>query len=237
MTALYVLFDPAYPNQVRYVGVTHDPAARLRSHRRRPQGTSHRENWCRLVVEQGRQVAMRVLVWFATDAEAYAVEDAVKDAYVRYGHPITNTAVGGRMSPMLVEETRRKVRVNMTRTVRRSECRERASANTRRQMARPGARDRISGENSATKRDEVRAKISAAKKRMYSDPAMRAMTGVAVKRAYRRPDALANLSRGVRESITPGTRRAISARVKAQWANSEIRAKMLQARHPNSVAA
>lgn len=59
---VYVLTDPRYPDDVRYVGVTDNPQRRLRQHISKSKGkTYHRANWINSLLDNGLKPMMTII--------------------------------------------------------------------------------------------------------------------------------------------------------------------------------
>lgn len=105
MTCIYALFDPAAPEENRYVGVTvQQPDARLKTHiqealRRSQDGgwklpVNHRRAWIRALVREGRRPEVRVLAEVQRDVRK--AEERLWIAEIRrLGHRLTNATDGG----------------------------------------------------------------------------------------------------------------------------------------------
>lgn len=108
---VYVLTDPRYPDDVRYVGVTNTPKKRLRGHISKAKiQTNHRANWIKSLLRDGLEPIMTIIA--QTDNENWRQCEMEWIAYYRdIGCNLVNSTDGGEGTRGFIpnEETRRKL--------------------------------------------------------------------------------------------------------------------------------
>jgi hypothetical protein len=90
---VYTLVDPAFPDFVRYVGVSWNPELRRLQHIEealRTQHRTHKCNWLRRVLAQDRFPDVQILLTCTSKREAYGMEQEAIKAFKAAGHPLTN---------------------------------------------------------------------------------------------------------------------------------------------------
>lgn len=94
---LYGLYDPKEPERCRYVGQTKRPRARYNRHilcAVRGEQT-HKANWIRLVLREGRNIEQRALAIVYSENDANAAERWFVKSMRDAGHDLTNVTDGG----------------------------------------------------------------------------------------------------------------------------------------------
>lgn len=104
---IYALIDP-FTEEIRYIGKSVNPKARLQGHCTNPDGT-YRSNWIQTIMAQGVKPNMRILEELPGGANW---QDAER-RWIAHGHannwPLTNATSGGDGVPDLPPETRQRM--------------------------------------------------------------------------------------------------------------------------------
>lgn len=93
---IYALIDPRFPSQLRYIGKTTQPRARLRKHVR-AQGRdrpTHRGKWIKSILADGVEPQM-IRLLMVKEKHANAAEREMIKRSLSVGHPLTNGSIGG----------------------------------------------------------------------------------------------------------------------------------------------
>ncbi|MFI5222849.1 MAG: GIY-YIG nuclease family protein [Nitrospirales bacterium] len=93
---VYALYDPLKPTVFRYIGLSNDPAGRLKGHLADAiyANNTPKCRWIRGVVEAGRTPCLIVVCRTETKAQGLILERATKVAARERGHLLTNDVSG-----------------------------------------------------------------------------------------------------------------------------------------------
>lgn len=164
--AVYVLYDKAEPNKVRYVGLTCDPRKRLSAHRNpKAADQTHRANWARKVRDTGSEIIMEVVI-DEIDLDAVKTAEMLLIAYHREnGGDLVNSSDGG--DGVLEHSPETRARISAAKKayfVANPEAREVQRQSARMNVLSVEARDSISRALTGVPRsEETRRRISAGK--------------------------------------------------------------------------
>lgn len=94
--AIYGLFDPASPAQIRYVGKANQPESRLNQHIRKAQSGAKLpvSAWIRSVLKAGRRPGCKVLA-YCTALSWEETETRLIRMHLENGHRLCNVSGGG----------------------------------------------------------------------------------------------------------------------------------------------
>lgn len=94
---VYGLTDSLHPTDIRYVGVSVSPYARLKSHLQEARSgvDTYKNRWIRSTISEGREIVSHVLYEFNDRDSAYSYEKVLISNMKQSGHKLTNTHEGG----------------------------------------------------------------------------------------------------------------------------------------------
>lgn len=209
---IYGLYSTDNPEEIRYIGVSVDPAKRLKSHKyclnvdREYSYNPHKGNWFRKVYDEGYEVEYKILSIFYSEHDAYASEDAYIEKY-KENHRIVNLAVGGRGGCITPPDKLEKSRAKQKLTVSDPEYRKRISKIHKERFNKPGAR-------------EARSELS---KKMWDEPEYVRAQKEGMRKAQEETDYL---EKAAKARQTPEWREAARQRGRKQFESPEARAEL-----------
>lgn len=112
---VYGWYDPEYPEEMRYIGMTTDLEARKKTHRRDSKtGNTYKYKWWRSISPREPEYVVLFQQVLEKDCAMKVLgeqERALKKAYEAAGHPLTNLTDGGdgSLGWRASEETRQKM--------------------------------------------------------------------------------------------------------------------------------
>lgn len=128
--AIYALFDPRSPSEVRYIGQTSRKIqTRLRDHiagAKAGKSQTHKTHWIMSLLADGVEPVAR-LVDLVADHEWQEMERFYIALHRRSGHPITNATEGGDGVANLSAESRAKISAALTGIKRTEDCKKKLS--------------------------------------------------------------------------------------------------------------
>lgn len=106
---VYVLTDPRYPSDVRYVGITNNPKQRLKDHiQKSKRGKTHKASWIKSLLNDGLKPAMTTID--ETDEDNWQQCEIAWIAYYReMGCDLVNGTDGGEGCINPSEDTRKRL--------------------------------------------------------------------------------------------------------------------------------
>lgn len=124
---IYALIDPV-TDHVRYVGLSTRGMARPQLHLKtpKPDDRTHRANWIRSLMVQGKLPIVRVVEYCSSDDELSEAEASWISLFGLLGCPLTNHRSGG-FNGKPDEETKRNISSKLKGYVRSAEVRQRMS--------------------------------------------------------------------------------------------------------------
>jgi hypothetical protein len=141
-TWIYGLFASDRPDEIRYIGVSVDPVARLKNHVRSINYASeknpHKVRWIKSALSRGATIESHRLAQFFSEHDAYASEDDFIIEYVRRGHKLTNKSKGGRGGVLVPDAELDEFYIRRAESTRSESTRSKMSAKARESFQRPG---------------------------------------------------------------------------------------------------
>lgn len=196
---VYTLSSSASPDEIRYVGLTTNPASRLRGHNKcanKKSLKSHKANWIRSVKADGHVVQMNIIHSGMTEEEAKAKEVEIIARMRADGVRLTNSTDGGDgvRGYVFTDEAREKIRLAGIGRTQKPESIERTAAAHRGKIVSAETRARIA-EAARNISPETREKLAEAARN--SSPEKRAKIATKVSKINRMSPPLRGGLKGV----------------------------------------
>jgi len=230
---VYGLFDSGDPEACRYVGAASTPRrplSHVREAVRCPSRRTHKLNWIRRILAEGRTVVWRSLEDCADWQETLLSERRIIRAMRESGARLTNANDGGQGNFNPTPEVRARISRLMSVVQARPEVNARRSASLKAAWARPGAKARRGAiARISHGSPEVRAAASEREKARCADPGWRARKSAQAKADWAKPEAEERRAAMRLSMNAPEVKAARLVAQRAAWSDPTARKRRLAA--------